>query len=130
MNQGTLYLLNHSDKYEWKWIISYWKIWNSFLFQLLTLLETSWKYNRSKKQIVLARKNDGNCEHYNSKHIKNEISELTPVIWSSYILRIILTLVWMQSIGLPTYCLVVTMTENVNRMTEEIHLLKYLLWAR
>ena len=33
----------------------------------------------------------------------------------------------MQSIGLPTYCLVVTMTENVNRITEEMHLGQYLL---
>ena len=28
----------------------------------------------------------------------------------------------MQSIGFPTYCLVVTITENVNRITDEMHL--------
>ena len=33
-----------------------------------------------------------------------------------------LTFVWMQSIGLPTYCLVVTITENVSRITDDMHL--------
>ena len=33
-----------------------------------------------------------------------------------------LTFVWIQSIGLPTYCRVVTMTENVSRITDEMHL--------
>ena len=32
-----------------------------------------------------------------------------------------ITWVWMQSMGFPTYCLVVTITEKVRRMTEEMH---------
>ena len=39
--------------------------------------------------------------------------------------RPVLTCVWMQSMGFPTYCLVVTITENVSRITDDMHLHKW-----
>ena len=136
------YLLNHSNKYEWKWMISYRKIWNSFLFQLLTVWRLRGKIIKVKSKLFWAEKHknlwqwrEDNfikkiIEFFNKgrrksiEKIKGLLNIPQPSKWSRLCQMFwFLTFVWMQSIGLPTYCLVVTMTENVNRITEEMHLL-------